>query len=139
VEAPRLSKKVVVLTGFVLGCTLYAGARVPGDDGTAFSAWFLAIFTLLMSIPNAFGSKETLARNSKLIGTENLVVARILSVIGVLAGCMLVLVAVYFTHSAKAVFSAGGLLAALAATFFAYSYARTKAAKSAKENEERSL
>jgi hypothetical protein len=65
---------------------------------TAFYAWFLVIVILLYSIPYAFGSKETLARNSKEIGTQNLVGARIVSVIGVLAGCMLVLVALFFTY-----------------------------------------
>jgi hypothetical protein len=103
----------------------------------ASSAWFLAIVTLLFSIPNAFGSKETLARNSKLIGTQNLVVARIVCVIGVLVGCMMVLVAVGLTYYyANARFSAGGLLTSLVIAIFAYRIARTDAAKSAKANED---
>jgi len=110
------------------------------DDSmmAASSAWFLGIVTLLLSIPNAFGSKETLARNSKLIGTQNLVVARIVCVIGVLVGCMMVLVAVFFTYHSNALFSAGGLLAALVIAFFAYSKARADVGKIAKSNEDRS-
>jgi len=113
--------------------------RNTNSDG-AFSAcflWFLAIATLIISIPNAFGSKETLARNSKLIGTRNLVVARTVCVIGVLVGWMMVLVAVLFTyHYANAIFSAGGLLAALVVAFSAYRHARAVAAKSAKANKD---
>jgi hypothetical protein len=113
----------------------------------AFSAWLLVIVTLLISIPNAFGSKETLARNSKLIGTQNLIVARIVSVIGVLVGCMMVLVAVFFTyHYANAIFTTEGLrtaailgawgLPALVIAFFVYQNARADSAKSAKANED---
>jgi hypothetical protein len=108
------------------------------DDSmmAASSAWFLGILTLLISIPNVFGSKETLARNSKLIGTQNLVVARAVCVIGLLAGCMLVLVAVFFTYHSNAIFSAGGLLATLVIAFFAYCKARADVAKIAKANED---
>src|SRR5882757_8913070 len=93
------------------------------DDSmmAASSALFLGIVTLLISIPNVFGSKETLARNSKLIGTQNLVAARIVCIIGLLAGCMLVLVAVFFTYHSNAIFSVGGLLTAFMIAFFAYS------------------
>ncbi len=103
----------------------------------AISAWCLAIVTLVISIPNVFGSKETLARNSKLIGTQNLVVARIVCVIGVLAGCMMLFVAAGLTyHEANAIFSAGGLVTALVIAFFAYRNARADAAKNAKANED---
>jgi hypothetical protein len=61
------------------------------------AAWFLATVTLVISIPNAFGSRETLARSSKLIGTKNLVVARIVCKIGVLAGFVMLFVAVGFS------------------------------------------
>ena len=106
----------------------------------AFSAWGLAIATLVISIPGVFGSKETLARNSKLIGTQNLVVARIVCVIGVVAGCMMVLVAVGLTYQyANGIFSAAGLLIALVIAFLAYRNARADAAKSAKANRDGSL
>ena len=65
---------------------------------TVYGAWFLAISILLISIPYAFGSKETLARNSEQIGTRNLVAARITCVIGVFFGCMMVLVAAVLTY-----------------------------------------
>ena len=108
------------------------------DDSmmAASSALFIGIVTLLISIPNVFGSKKTLARNSKLIGTQNLVVARIVCIIGLSAGCMLVLVAVFFTYHSNAIFSVGGLLTALMIAFFAYSKARADVAKIAKANED---
>ena len=109
------------------------------DDSmkAASNAWFLGIVILRLFIPNAFGSKETLARNSKIIGTQNLVFARIVCVIGVLVGCMLVLGAVFFTYHSNALFSAGGLLAALVIAFFAYSKARADVGKIAKSDEDR--
>lgn len=117
--------------------------RAPQRNGTieiitnVSSAWFLAIIILLISIPYAFGSKETLARNSKLIGTQNLVAARIVSVIGVLVGCVMVLVAVGFTYYyTNAIFSAGGLLTTLVIAFLAYGHARADVAKIAKANED---
>ena len=88
---------VLLMAGFC--CTQLAPQRKETIEmiTSASSAWFLAISILLISIPYAFGSKETLARNSKLIGTQNLVAARVVCAIGVLFGGMLVLVAVFFT------------------------------------------
>ena len=108
------------------------------DDSmmAASNAWFLGIVLLRLFIPNAFGSKETLARNSNMIGTQNLVFARIMCVTGVLVGCILVLVAVFFTYHSNALFSAGGLLTALVIAFFAYGKARADVAKIAKANED---
>jgi hypothetical protein len=110
------------------------------DDSmiAASSSWFLGLVFLRLFIPNAFGSRETLARNSKMIGTQNLVVARIVCVIGLLAGCMLVLLGVFFTFHSNALFSAGGLLAALVIAFFAYIKARADVGNIAKSNEDRS-
>jgi hypothetical protein len=102
-----------------------------------FSAWGLGIATLVISIPGVFCSKKELARDSKLIGTRNPVVARIACVIGVFAGWMMVLVAAFIMYDyANGIFSAVGLLAALVITFFAYRFARADAAKSAKANED---
>jgi len=99
----------------------------------AFSAWGLGIATLVISIPNAFCSKKTLARNSKLIGTQNLVVARILCVTGIFAGWFMVLVGVWLMYDyANGIFSAGGLLIALVIAFLAYRTARADTAKSGK-------
>ena len=109
------------------------------DDSmmAASNAWFLGIVLLRLFIPNAFGSKETLARNSKLIGTQNLVVARTLCVIGVFAGWFMVLVGVWLMYDyANGIFSAGGLLTALVIAFFAYGKARADVAKIAKANED---
>ena len=136
--------------GALIGALASRIGHFPHNEaaGTAFSAWYLAVVTLLLFIPNAFGSKETLARNSKLIGTQNLVVARIVCVIGVLVGCMLVLVAVFVTYqNANEIFSAGGLLHAaifiagglltyLVIAFFSYRIARAYVARIAKANED---
>ena len=157
-----------IFNGFAIGAALLApiafgalfgalASRIghfPYDEAAgksvmaAFNAWYLAVVTLLLFIPNAFGSKETLARNAKDIGTQNLVAARIVSVIGVLVGCMLVLVAVFVTYqNANEIFSAGGLLHAaifiagglltyLVIAFFSYRIARAYVARIAKANED---
>ena len=116
------------------GASRFVAARKSMKGG--FSAWGLGIATLVISIPNVFCSKKTLAQNSKLIGTQNLVVARTLCVIGVFAGWFMVLVGVWLMYDyANGIFSAGGLLTALVIGFFAYREARADTAKSAKANE----
>jgi hypothetical protein len=132
IEALYFSAANTVYSGWGASRSVAARKSMKG----AVSAWGLGIATLVISIPNAFCSKKTLARNSKLIGTQNLVVARTLCVIGVFAGWFMVLVGVWLVFDyANGIFSALGLLTALVIAFFAYREARADTVKSAKANE----
>src|SRR4030095_13662172 len=66
----------------------------PDLRATAQAISMLALGSLILSFSasNAFASREDLARNAKVIGTNNLIVARIVCFIGMVTAILLLII-----------------------------------------------
>jgi hypothetical protein len=86
-------------------------------------SWGVTFWLLVFAVPNVFGSKATVARNARIIGTDNVTVARIACIVGTLIGLGLGAISVWLTGRAykiNPIVNIGGLVAAL--FFFLFTY-----------------